>query len=242
MAQGILWLPFRINKHMADMKTAINLSWGEFFGEQEKVKRTWGLRAADLLRWGNGVHFEFGPGAQYGMQQHCLNKAVHQCCCRCWWWQRAVIEALLWALSQWCRQSSQQATNLHRSVFTWVWTWLSRSGHGGPTESCVLPSVWLTAPLLHAHKTIFTLYMAPLLATCDINDAWQQAFIRIPQVAIKAYSSCTRACQGGPTGPPPGLLQAGAAPCGPIPPSDLKRATSLCIVCFKQCPNTAATL
>lgn len=42
MAQGILWLPFRINKHMADIKTAINLSWGEFFSEEEKVRQPGG--------------------------------------------------------------------------------------------------------------------------------------------------------------------------------------------------------
>lgn len=176
------------------------------------------------------------------MQWCCLNKAEDQCCCRCWRWQSVVIEALLWALSQWCRQSSQQAANLHTSLVAWTRAWISGPGHRGPTEPFVLRLVWLTASLLHACKTIFTLYIAPLLATYDINDAWQQAFIRIPQMAIKAYSSCTTACQRGPTGPPPGLLQAEAVPCGPVPPSDLKHATSLCIVCFKQCPNITATL
>lgn len=176
------------------------------------------------------------------MQRCHLNEAVDQCCCRCWMWQSVVIEALLWALSQWCRQSSRQATNLHTSLLAWVWAWTSGPRHRGPTEPFVLPSVWLTAPLLHARKTIFTLYIAPLLATCDINDAWQQTFIRIPQVVIKVYSSGTSACQGGPTGPPPGLLQAEAVPCGPISSSDLQHATSLCIVCFTQCLNTTATL
>lgn len=47
-----------------------------------------------------------------------------------------------------------------------------------------------------ARKTIFTLYIAPLLATCDINGAWQQAFFRAPQTTIKAASSCTSGCQG----------------------------------------------
>lgn len=78
---------------------------------------------------------------------------------------------------------------------------------GGPlTEPFALPSVWLTAPLLRARKTIFTLYIAPLLATRDINDAWQQTFIRILQVVIKVYSSSASASHGGPAGPPPGLF------------------------------------
>lgn len=72
---------------------------------------------------------------------------------------------------------------------------LAGPGTGDP-QSFVLPLVWLTATLLHAHKTVFTLYIAPLFATCDINDAWRQTFFRIPQTAIKAYSSCTTACQG----------------------------------------------
>lgn len=68
----------------------------------------------------------------------------------------------------------------------------------------------------YIHKTIFTLYIAPLLTTCIISDAWKQTVFRIPQMGIKAFSSCTTACQGGPT-VSLGLLQAEAVPCGPVP-------------------------
>jgi len=89
---------------------------------------------------------------------------------------------------------------------------------GALAQSCGLPLVWLTTAILHTCKTIFALFMAPLLATRDINDTCQQNFFRIPQTAIKAYSSCTTACQGGPTGPPPDLLQAEAVLCSTIWP------------------------
>lgn len=105
----------------------------------------------------------------------------------------------------------------------------SEHGYQEPAQE-TYRAIWPTAPLLYARETIFTLYIAPLHATCDINDAWQQAFIRIPQVVIKGYSSCTPTCQGGPTGRPPGLLWTEALPCGPVPLSDLQRTTSLCIV------------
>lgn len=88
-------------------KTAINLSWGEgvFQWGKKKSHRTWGLRAGWFIKMRKWSSFWICFGSTGGMQRCCLNKAADQCCCRCWRWQSVVIEALLWALSQWCRQS-----------------------------------------------------------------------------------------------------------------------------------------
>lgn len=144
-----------------------------------------------------------------GMRRCCLNKTEDRCCCRCWWWQSMVIEGLLWALSHGRRQSAQQDSKLCAGLFAIIWVELAQG-----TNTVTHSTIGITKGYIH--KSIFTLYIAPLLTTCNINDAWKQTIFRIPQMGIKAFSSCTTVCQGGPT-VSPCLLQAEAVPCGPVP-------------------------
>lgn len=174
-ARGILWLVSLTNKHMAKQRQqSILAGEREFFSKKKKKKTVpggWELGWFIKMRKWSSFWICFGSAG--GMQRCCLNKAVDQCCCRCWRWQSVVKEALLWALSQWCRQSSRQATNLYTSLFAWIWARISGPGHGGPTEPFLLPLVWLTAPLLHACKTIFTLYHRSL--ACNLWYQWCMA-------------------------------------------------------------------
>lgn len=195
VARHSVVLPSPINKCMAKQRQqSILTGQTEFFSTRKRKKKSQNLRGWGLgwfIKMRKWSSFWICFGSARGMQLCCLNKAVDQCCCRCWRWQTVVIEALLWG----------SITVVQTGTTTQACLPEFERAYQSPCAQDQYQSFVRSFMLI---KPFSPFYMAPLLATCDINDAWQRAFFRIPQTAIKVYSSCTTACQGGPNRPTTG--------------------------------------